>query len=313
MKNILVTGHSGFLGNAIVGGLLHRDNWVVGIERDVHPGRAIRNQPNTVVSGDIRDYDFIRRVIVDYEIEEIYHCAAQAIVRSCANDPYTTYDINVMGTVALLEACRNSGDTVKSVVISTSDKAFGHADVPYNEETPLKPLYTYETSKACQQLIAMSFFYNYGVPVKIIASSNVYGPGDPNLSRIVPNTIMRLCNGECGLINDGVANYVREFVYIDDVVSAFIAAARDGGPGEVYCCGGTFHCTIDYFIKTICRMMGKDPEKDIKTFQKSRYFKEIEKQWIDSSKLQSLGWYPSVTFEEGLRRTIEYYTNLAGG
>jgi CDP-glucose 4,6-dehydratase len=309
--NILVTGHTGFLGNAIVGGVKGKENLVVGIERDENKRRNLRYLPDVHVKGDIRDYDFIRRVIVDYEIEEIYHCAAQAIVRSCANDPYTTYDINVMGTVALLEACRNSGDTVKSVVVSTSDKAFGHADIPYTEETPLNPLYTYETSKACQQLITLSYFHNYGVPAKVVASSNVYGPGDPNTSRIIPNTLIRLAKGLPALLNDGAAEHIREFVYIDDVVSAFVTAARKGKSGEVYCCGGTEHLKIIDLMIHICEMMDKNPNTEVKIFQKSRYFKEIEKQYIDSTKLKSIGWKPNVKLKEGLRKSIEYYTEIA--
>ena len=309
--NILCTGHTGFLGNAIVGGVKGKDNLVVGIERDENKRRKLRHLPDVHVKGDIRDYDFVRRVIVDYEIEEIYHCAAQAIVRSCANDPYTTYDINVMGTVSLLEACRNSGDTVKSVVVSTSDKAFGHAPIPYTEETPLHPLYTYETSKACQQLVSLSYFHNYGIPVKVVASSNVYGPGDPNLSRIIPNTLIRLAEGLPALLNEGVANYVREFVYVEDVVDAFITASRKGKSGEVYCCGGTEHLKIVDLMSNICTMMGKDPSVDVKSYQKSRYFKEIEKQYIDSSKLKGIGWEPKVKLSDGLKRAIDYYTDIA--
>ena len=239
--NILVTGATGFLGNTITGKLLNAENQVVGIRRDHNRRFNLPHSPDVYVQGDIRDYEFIRRVIADYEIEEIYHCAAQAIVRSCANDPYTTFDINVMGTVALLEACRNSGDTVKSVVISTSDKSFGHTPPPYNEDTHLNPLYTYEVSKACQHMAALNFFNNYDVPVKIVASSNVYGPGDPNFSRIIPNTIRRLASGENAILNEGVANFVREFVYVDDVAEAFILVSRKGKPGELYCCGGTEH------------------------------------------------------------------------
>ncbi len=306
--NILVTGGTGFLGNALIGGLKSKNNLVVSIERDENRKRDLRCIPDVSAKGDIRDYNFIRRVIVDYEIEEIYHCAAQAIVRSCANDPYTTYDINIMGTVALLEACRNSGDTVKSIVISTSDKAFGHAPVPYTEETPLNPLYTYETSKACQQLITLNYFHNYGVPTKVLASSNVYGPGDPNMSRIIPNTIIRLAQDEPALLNEGVTNYIREFVYIDDVVNAFITVARKGKPGEVYCCGGTEHLKMKSLIEKICTIMGKNPVENIKVFQKSRYYKEIECQWIDSTKLQSLGWKPYIILDEGLKKSIDYYT-----
>ena len=306
--NILVTGSTGFLGNAIVGRLKNKGNTVLGIERDVHRKINLPHKPDVSVRGDIRDYNFVRRVIVDYEIEEIYHCAAQAVVRSCANDPYTTFDINIMGTISILEACRNSGDTVKSVVISTSDKAFGHAPPPYTEKTSLSPLYTYETSKACQQMVSLCYFHNYGVPVKIVASSNVYGPGDPNMSRIIPNTITRLASEKPALLNEGVANYIREFVYIDDVVGAFVCVARKGKPGEVYCCGGTEHLPIKDLMKKICVLMGKDHQLDVKIFQKSRYYKEIENQWIDSTKLQGLGWKPFIYLDEGLKRSIDYYS-----
>jgi CDP-glucose 4,6-dehydratase len=311
MVSALVTGHTGFLGGAITGLLKSGGDVVVGIERDENKRRNLVDSPDIFVKGDIRDYNFVRRVIADYEIEEVYHCAAQAIVRSCANDPYTTYDINVMGTVSLLEACRNSGDTVKSIVVSTSDKAFGHAPIPYTEKTPLNPLYTYETSKACQQLITLSYFHNYGLPTKVIASSNVYGPGDPNLTRIIPNSIMRLANGEPALLFEGAAEYIREFVFITDVANAFVTAARNGKNGEVYCCGGTEHCAMIDLISDICELMGKDPSKDIKIFQKARYFKEIEKQYIDSTKLRNIGWDPKVPLDMGLKLTIDYYSDLA--
>jgi CDP-glucose 4,6-dehydratase len=310
MGRALVTGNTGFLGSAIVARLKADGETVVGIERDVGVNKNLLSVPDIIVRGDIRNYDFVRRIIADYEIEEVYHCAAQAIVRSCANDPYTTYDINVMGTVSLLEACRNSGDCVKSIVISTSDKAFGHAKPPYTESTPLAPLYTYETSKACQQMIAMNYFHNYGLPTKVVASSNVYGPGDPNLSRIVPNTVTRLANNQPALLFEGASEYVREFVFITDVADAFIRVARFGNNGEVYCCGGTEHCSMMDLISDICIMMGKDPEKDIKMFQKSKYFKEIEKQWIHSTKLRSIGWDPKVPLDIGLKLTIDYYSDL---
>lgn len=307
----LVTGCQGFLGNAIMGKLQSMGDTVVGVERDDNKIRDIINHPDITVKGDIRDYDFVRRVIADYEVEEVYHCAAQAIVRTCANDPYTTYDINVMGTVTLLEACRNSGDTVKSIVVSTSDKAFGHAPIPYTEKTPMNPLYTYETSKACQQLITQSYFHNYNLPTKVVASSNVYGPGDSNLSRIIPNSIIMLAQGKPALLFDGAAEAVREFVFITDNASAFITASRNGKNGEVYCCGGTEHCSILELLTDICELMGKDPVKYIKIFQKSKYFKEIDKQYIDSTKLRSIGWDPTVPLDLGLKMSIDYYTKIA--
>ena len=311
MRKCLVTGGTGFLGGAITRMLRANKDMVIGIERDENRRRDPEYGPDIFVKGDIRDYDFIRRVIADYEIEEVFHCAAQAIVKTCANDPYTTYDINIMGTVSLLEACRNSGETVKSIVVSTSDKAFGHAPIPYTEKTSLNPLYTYETSKACQQLVTLSYFHNYGLPTKVVASSNVYGPGDPNLSRIIPNTIINLANGRPALLNDGVSDYIREFVFITDVADAFVTVSRNGKNGEVYCCGGTEHCSMLDLVTDICELMGKDPEKDIKLFHKSKYYKEIEKQYIDSTKLRNIGWDPRVPLDIGLKLTIDYYSEFA--
>lgn len=308
--NVLVTGHTGFLGGVILSKLIKEGNKTVGIVRDV-PSCSNGQKPDIIAHGDIRDFNFVRRVIADYAIEEIYHCAAQAIVGSCANDPLTTYDINVMGTCNLLEACRTSGQTVRSVVVSTSDKAFGHAAIPYTESTSLNPLFTYETSKACQQLITLSYFYNYNVPTKVVASSNIYGPGDPNMSRIIPNTITRLARGEKAMLNSGVADYIREFVYVDDVADAFITVARKGQNGNLYCCGGTEHLPVLDLMINICETMGVDPEKSIQTFERPVLLKEIEKQCIDSSKLRSLGWSPKVSLKKGIKKTIEYYTSLA--
>ena len=160
-------------------------------------------------------------------------------------------------------------------------------------------------------MITLSYYHNYGVPSRVIASSNVYGPSDPNLSRIIPNTIVRLAKGEPALLFEGAAEYIREFVYVEDVACAFITAARKGKSGEVYCCGGTEHLSMIDLVIHICELMGKDPNKDIKLYQKSRYFKEIEKQYIDSTKLRSIGWVPKTTLSDGLKKAIEYYSKKA--
>lgn len=309
--NILVTGHTGFLGNALIGKLKSKDNLIIGVERDKREPRAGLNIPDVQIRGDVRDCNLMRRVIADYNIEAVYHCAAQAIVKTCADDPYTTYDVNVMGTVSLLEACRNSGGYVKSIVVSTSDKAFGHAPVPYTEKTPLNPLYTYETSKACQQLITLSYFHNYGLPTKVVACSNIYGPGDPNMSRVIPRTITRLYLGQPAILYEGAGDHIREYVFVDDVVDAFMLVTKKGNPGEAYCCGGTEHLSTSDLIKMICQAMGKDAKRYISSVKKQESFKEIGEQYIDSSKLKALGWKPKVKLDEGLSQCIDYYTNLA--
>ena len=309
--NILITGYEGFLGNALIGKLKNSENVIVGIGRGENRKKNLLHIPDVVVNGDIRNIDLIRRVIANYEIEEIYHFAAQFIVRSCSNDPYSTFDINVMGTVTLLEACRASGPTVKSIVISTSDKAFGHSSIPYTEDTPLNPLYVYETSKACQQFITQCYFHNFNIPTKVVACSNIYGPGDLNISRIIPNTITRLVKNRPAQLNSGVSDFIREFVYIDDAIEAFIAVARNGKNGEVYCCGGTSHLRIKELIEKICKLLEKPFSNNVELFTRPVQFKEIKEQYIDATKLKSLGWTPKVSLDDGLKKSIEFYKNLA--
>ncbi len=304
MSRVLLTGGTGFLGGALVRKLYSEpENYVVGMGCDDHA----RSYPiaNDWVFGDVRDYDFVRRVLADYEIDTVYHMAAQAIVRTCANDPVSAYDVNVMGTARLLEACRSLGNQVKSTIVSVSDKAYGHISPPYREDTPFDPRYIYESSKACQDIVARSFFFNYGIPVKVARSSNIYGPGDPNMSRLIPNTIVRCLQGKAPILHSGVLDYIREFVYIDDAVEAFKLIAEKGEPGGAYCVGGTECCRVLDLVNKIIRLINPRLTSDIQ--EKAAIFKEIEKQWIDASKLKQLGWQPKVSLDEGLRSTIEYY------
>ncbi len=236
MSNILITGHEGFVGNALVGKLKKEGNLIVGIDKGRCSNMEILNTPDFSFKGDMRDFKLLRKIIVDYEIEEIYHFAGLAITKICSTNPYNTLSVNVMGTATLLEVCRNWGANVRKIIISTSDKAFGNSPIPYTEESPLRPLYAYDTSKSCQQLVALSYFNNYNVPVRIVACANIYGEGDFNMSRIIPATITRLMQGTPARLWEDSANHIREFIHIDDVLDAFITVADKGNNGEVYCC-----------------------------------------------------------------------------
>jgi CDP-glucose 4,6-dehydratase len=302
MTSILVTGANGFIGSNLVKNLSQDpDNYLVGLGFDIHYSTPV----NQMFYGDIRDKDFISRILSDYEIDIVYHLAAQSIVRISATNPASTYDINIMGTVNLLEACRTVGKRIKSVVISTSDKAYGHAKSPYNEDTPLQPLFTYEASKACQDIIGRNYAHNYGVPVKIARCGNVYGPGDHNKSRLIPNSIMQCLLGKSPILYNGVHNYIREFVYIDDAIAAFKCITAKGNIGEAYCVGGMGHHKILDVIQMIISMINPTLQPEI--CEKDTVFKEIIEQWIDASKLKSLGWSPETSLQDGLLQTIAYY------
>ncbi|MFA4960761.1 MAG: NAD(P)-dependent oxidoreductase [Candidatus Pacearchaeota archaeon] len=306
--NILVTGYEGFLGNSLVGRLKSLENLVVGFDKGEN--KNLKYTPDVVVNGDIRDTDLLKKVVADYKIQEVYHFAGQAIAGKCFDNPYGAFDINVMGIVSLFEACRTSR-SIRSIVVSNSNKIFGDSPAPYNEETLIKPKHVYDTTKACQRLVSLCYFHDFQLPIKVMICTNIYGPGDLNLTtRVIPNNITRLLNGDKAQLGDAVRKYEKEFIYIDDAIEAFMTIARKGKSGEVYCCGGTTPISLEDLIKKICELTGKRFPEDVESFTKPMQFTEATVQSMNVKKLKSLGWEPKVTLEEGLTRTIDYYRQL---
>lgn len=307
-QNILITGGGGFVGASLAQRVLqHTSNLhrlVILYHHEKPASLSFSDERVVLVQGSINDYVFISELIAKYEITTIYHMASNSIVRKCANDPYNAYLTNVMGTVTLLEAVRNVGmNNIKKIVISTSDKVYGHAPSPYTETTLFMPQYTYEATKACQDFVAQNYFFNYNLPINIIRSSNIYGPNDPNLSRVIPLTIKSIHNGKQPTIYSGAKDYVREFVYIDDFIDAALLIAEKAKPGEAFCVGDTHATSVENLITTICNLMEFKPGPV--TLEKNETFKEIKEQKIDATKLRGLGWSPKVSFEEGLRKCID--------
>ncbi len=306
-NTILITGAAGFIGSMLARRLAAdtkdgRTRLIL-LYHQSNPLREPQQSGVITVRGSLNDYAFMSDLISRNEISTIYHFASNSIVRKCANDPMNAYLTNVMGTVTLLEAVRNAGiNTVERIVIFTSDKVYGHAAPPYNEETAFVPKYTYESTKACQDIVAQNYLHNYALPINIVRSSNVYGPGDPNFTRIIPNCIRSIRRGEQPLIFTGVKDYVREFVYIDDVIDGLLLITRVAGRGEVYCIGGTETVSINNLVEMICRLM--DYRGGISIVDKPSNFQEIREQSINSTKLQALGWTPAYSLEQGLQACI---------
>lgn len=308
-RNVLITGVGGFVGSRLAMRLNDEGANVVGLVRNINSlPPTIANDINVLI-GDICDYDDLCEAISFYEIDTIYHFAAYAIVRVSSKDPMTTYRVNVMGTANLLEAARNVG-RVERIVVASSDKAYGdHVSLPYTENHSLQPRNTYDTSKACMDMVSRSYAWNYDMPIFVSRCSNIYGPGDMNLSRIIPNTIRRASEGKPPQLYSDVEKMKREFVYINDVIDAYLKMGdvrTNVFTGEAYNVGGTGEVEIYELVDKISKILGVEESPIV--LPRDPLFKEIERQYIDASKLErDMKWKPTTSLDEGLHRTVDWY------
>ncbi|MEA2391398.1 MAG: hypothetical protein QOK31_1507, partial [Solirubrobacteraceae bacterium] len=305
-RRVFVTGGYGLLGAWLVGALLDGGAEVTVLRRDV-----TRNSPLAllgleervgVVSGDVLDGALLERAIGDWEVDTVFHLAAQTIVGTAARSPAGTFDTNIRGTWTLLEACRRH--EVPRVVVASSDKAYGaHEELPYREDFALRPRFPYDVSKAATDLIARSYWHTYGLPVAVTRFANLYGGGDQNRSRLVPEAIDAALSGRRPVIrSDGSPE--RDFLYVEDAVAAYLAIAEaldgDGARGEAFNAGGGEPHSVREVVELVCRLAAPGLEPDVRGAGTPPG--EIDRQYVDSSKLRALtGWAPQVPLEEGLR------------
>lgn len=301
MRTVFVTGAAGFVGAALTAKLKADGAHVVSLVRD-----WTRAPSGTIVRGDVTDLGTCRRVLADYEVDTVYHLAAQSIVSACAEDPLTALEVAVMGTARLLQAVREAARPIR-VIVSTSDKVYGAAPSPYTEDTPLDARHAYEVSKACQDLVARMFDANYDVDVQVLRAVNIYGPGDPNETRLIPRTARRLLRGELPLLHAGAGEMRRQYLYIDDMVRALRTLAERGRPGEAYCAGSLeAPMSVLEVMQAMTASVGltwADPE----VRGRDARFCEIGSQQVQDDKIRALGWTPQICFQEGLRRTLDWY------
>jgi len=250
MSNILITGINGFIGSHLAV-YLKEDNHVIGLVREFnHKTKDNYLKGCTLIQGDIMNLELLKRIINDYEIETVFHLAAQSIVKLANTNPKDAYLSNVIGTVNVLESVRQINPKIK-VVCASSDKAYGvHEDLPYLETMDVRAGDPYSTSKACGDLVAQSYAKTYGLNVNIVRSANVYGY-DLNLSRIIPSTITRILKGQKPLMYSGVVNFKREFIHVHDVCAAYNIISEVGEPGEAYNIGDDQFHTIGEVVERI--------------------------------------------------------------
>jgi CDP-glucose 4,6-dehydratase len=317
-RPVLVTGATGLLGGWLLKRLLASRANVVCLVRDWVPqSEAVRSgalDQVTVVRGDICDLEILDRTLAEYEIDTVFHLAAQTIVGVANRSPISTFETNVRGTWLLLDACRRS-PLVRAVVVASSDKAYGeHEVLPYSEDAPLIGRHPYDVSKSCTDLIAQAFATTYGTPVAITRCGNFYGGGDLNWNRVVPGTIRSAIRGTAPVIRSN-GKPIRDYFYVEDGAAAnmHLAQRLHAHPelaGEAFNFSNSAQVTVSEIVALILEQLGRS---DLEPIVQDDAPNEIQAQYLDPSKAQRvLGWNPEFDLTRGLERTTEWYRAFLG-
>lgn len=316
-RSVLVTGGTGFLGSWLVSRLIEAQANVVCLIRDWVPqSELVRTrcieQVNTV-RGDVSDRDLIERALGEYEVEVVFHLAAQTIVGIANRNPVSTFATNIGGTWNVLEACRRS-PKVMSIVVASSDKAYGNQEhLPYDESMPLQGTHPYDVSKSCADLIAQTYAASYDLPVAVTRCGNFYGGGDLNWNRVVPGTIRSVLRGERPVIrSDG--KFVRDYFYIEDGAAAYMLLAEGLAScatlrGQAFNFSNESQIDVLKIVDLILKKMNSSLRPEIL----NQASNEIRHQFLSAERARSiLNWHPQFTLEAGLDRTIAWYREFLG-
>lgn len=323
MKTILITGGAGFIGSHVVRLFVNKYNEynVLNLDALTYAGnlenlKDIEKAPNySFVKGDITDQHFIDKLFKDNDIVGVVHLAAESHVDRSITDPLSFIRTNITGTMNLLNACKDHWSSFEGrrfYHIST-DEVYGSLGETglFTEKTPYDPKSPYSASKASSDHLVRAYHNTYGLPVVITNCSNNYGPNQfPE--KLIPLSINNLRN-EKEIPIYGKGENVRDWLYVEDHALAIDLVYHKGKTGETYNIGGNNEWTNIDLIRLLCKIMDekldrkKGTSASLITFVKDRAGHD-KRYAIDSSKIKrELGWTPSLTFEEGLEKTVVWY------
>lgn len=324
-QRVFITGATGLLGSHLTRLLHEKGAEVIALVRDQLPRSLFfSDDPHwnlhkkvITVHGEIENYFTLERILNEYEIDSVFHLAAQTIVGTANRNPMATFKANIEGTWNILEAARVHQKRIKRVLIASSDKAYGNLKGEfYDESFPLAGEHPYDVSKSCADLISYTYFKTYRLPVAVTRCGNFFGPGDLNFNRIIPGTIRDVCLNQSPVIrSDG--KFIRDYIYAEDGAHAYLSLAEamtENERGEIQFSGEAFNFSYGLrlsvldLVQKILKIMNRE---DLKPRILNEANHEIPVQSLNSAKAKELlKWEPRFGFDEGLKATVDWYTKL---
>ena len=310
-KNILITGGFGLLGKPLVKFLKKKkyNIFVLDKSKNKKRNKFINKKVATIVYGDFQNKFLLKKIIKNRKIDIIFHTGAITQVLEGLRNPYVTYKNNIMGTINILECIRETNPSIL-FIYSSSDKAYGEVkNRNYLENDNLSSIYPYDLSKTCSDLICQSYFTVYKLNVAIVRCGNLFGPGDFNLNRIIPETIISLINNKRIKIRSS-GKLVRDYLYVDDAVNAYYMIMKTLEKYKnkkllIYNVGSKYNLSVLQLVNLILELMKK---KHLKPIIMNKSKQEINFQKLNDNKIKrDLGWKQKVSLKSGLFKTIKWY------
>jgi len=315
MKKVLVTGAGGFIASHLAEQLVERGYQVKAFVH--YNSRNLRGWLDSsrckdeieVLSGDIRDADIVRQAARD--VDTIFHLAALIGIPYSYHSPEAYVDTNIKGTLNVLQAARDF--KVKKVILTSTSEIYGSAQfVPITEAHPINPQSPYAASKSAADLLGLSFYRSFDLPVAIIRPFNTFGPRQ-SARAVIPTIITQILAG-CKKIKLGSLSPTRDLTYVEDTARGFIKAGESGrGIGEVVNLGSNSEISIGDLARLIAKIIGADIAIGEDIQRKRPAKSEVDRLWADNSKAKEVfKWAPEYSLEEGLKKTIAWFKKNNG-
>lgn len=307
-KKIIVTGGTGFIGSHLVEKLISLDAKILVIDivclKESYFYEKQLQKKVSLKLIDIAEREMIAKLFKKFSPDYVLHLAAEAIVDAAYDNPFRTFQTNVMGTVSILEAAR-SLEGLKGVIVASSDKAYGKTKEIYTEKSPLQGDHPYDVSKSATDLIAQTYYKTYGLPVVVTRFGNVYGEGDLHMNRIIPGILEAIIMNKPLLVRSN-GKYVRDYVYVKDVVDGylFLLTKIKETKGEAF----NFSSKDSFSVVELIRFFGKILKKDIPFKILNISKNEIPYQHLNDKKIRSLGWKTTRTIKDTALSLLAWYT-----